>query len=80
MIFARLYIHGDRCDASEPYLFCSKCKALMMRSEYRFCPWCGHKFHPATKVQIIETNESELYDKSHSDKINFIRDRAKWDE
>ena len=76
MIFARLNIHDY---GSEPYLFCSKCKALMLRSEYHFCPWCGHKFKPATKVQIIETDENEMSEKSFADKINFIKKEVKWE-
>ena len=78
VIFARLYVHRDDGYESVPYLFCSKCKALLLRSEFRFCPWCGHKLKPASKVQLIEANIDEITGPL-MDQLDFVRERVKWE-
>lgn len=79
MIFARLIVQREDSYESRPFLFCSKCKAYLVGSEFRFCPWCGHKLKPASKVQLIETNGNEVTE-HFRDQIDFVRERVKWNE
>ena len=78
MIFARLFVQRKDGYESTPFLFCSKCKAYLFKSEFRFCPWCGHKLKPTSKVQLIETNGDEVTEQFRN-QLDFVREKVKWE-
>ena len=80
MILARLFIYHDNFYESMPFVFCSKCKALLLRSEIVFCPMCGHRLKQLDgDVQLIEVSDEEIRGKRIEDKINLVRAKVKWE-
>ena len=79
MRFIRLQIRDENGYSSDPYLFCSKCKAFILNGEFRFCPWCGHKF-VKKPVEIMDVDQSELTENEINFRniVDYIRERVNW--
>lgn len=75
----RLQIHNGDGYSSEPYLFCSKCRAFIMNGQFRYCPWCGHKF-TCKQVEFMDVDQSELTEKEINFRniVDYIRGKVNW--
>lgn len=80
MKFIRLQIHDGDGYSSEPYLFCSKCRAFIMNGQFRYCPWCGHKFTDK-QVELMDVDQSELTENEINFRniVDYIKERVKWE-
>ena len=79
MKFIRLQIHDETGYSSTPYLFCTKCKGFIMNGNFRFCPWCRHKF-TSNPVEMIDVEQSELTENGIDFRniVNFIKKKVRW--
>ena len=52
-----------------------------MNGQFRFCPWCGHKF-TKKQVEIVSVDQSELTEKGIDFRniVDYVRKKVKWDD